>query len=320
MRILSGIQPSGDLHIGNYFGALKQHVEMQDQGEGFYFIATYHALTTLQDAPRLRALTFDVAASYLALGLDPNRAVLFRQTDVPEVTELCWILSTVTGTGLLERGTSYKDKVARGIESNAGLFLYPVLQAADILIYDSDQVPVGRDQIQHIEFCRDMAGYLNGTYGEGLLKQPTARLSPTPIVPGIDGQKMSKSYGNVLPIFEGGKALRKRVMNIVTDSKGLDDPKDPETCNVFALYRLFADATEQAEMAARYRAGGYGYGHAKQALFDKMDAYFAEARERKATLVAHPSDVEDVLVEGGRRARAVAAATMDRVRHAVGLR
>src|SRR5579871_3210943 len=266
--ILSGVQPSGKLHLGNYFGAIKNHIALQDQGRCIYFIADYHALTTIADlqpdaakrGATLRENVVDVALSYLALGLDPAKTIFYRQSDVPEVTELTWILATVTGMGLLERAHSYKDKIARGLTPNAGLFVYPVLMAADILIYRSHLVPVGKDQVQHLEMTRDMAGYFNQTFGREIFPAPRELLSEAPLVPGTDGQKMSKSYGNTIDIFAEGKPLKQSVMGIKTDSSTVEDPKDPTKCNVFALYSLFANQTERDEMAAKYRAGGMGYG------------------------------------------------------------
>lgn len=315
-RHLSGIQPSGLLHLGNYFGAIRAHVQSQD--DGFYFIANYHALTTVQDAAALRAATFDVAATYLACGLEPERAVLYRQSDVPEVCELMWLLLTVTGAGLLEKGVSFKDKKARGLPASAGLLTYPVLQAADILAVDAAVVPVGADQVQHIEFARDMAQSFNHLYGE-VFVLPTFRLGTPVLVPGIDGQKMSKSYDNHIPIFATGKALRKRVMSIVTEPVELEAPKDPDRCTVFALYKLMASPEEAEAMARAYRAGGYGFGHAKQALYERIEEYFAPMRERRARLEAHPEEVERVLALGAERARAVVRATTARARRAVGL-
>ena len=318
-RFLSGIQPSGELHLGNYFGAMLQHLANQEAGNSFYFIANYHALTTIQDTDVLRRSTFDVAASYLAMGLDPARATLFRQSDVPEVTELTWLLLTVTPMGLLERAVSYKDKVARGLPASAGLFTYPALMAADILAYDSNVVPVGADQVQHIEIARDMAGAFNRTFDREVFVLPEARLNAARIVPGVDGQKMSKSYGNGIPMFLSGKALRKRVMSIVTDSTPVEDPKDPERCTVFQLYALFADDAERAALAARYRDGGMGYGEAKQALLAKIEERFADGRARRAELDADPSYVEDVLHAGAAQARAAARVTLDRARAACGV-
>jgi tryptophanyl-tRNA synthetase len=317
-RILSGVQPTGKLHLGNYFGAIKQHIELQTEAECFYFIADYHALTTIREPKALRQNVHDVALDYLALGLDPDRAVYFRQSDVPEVTELTWILGTVTNMGLLERAVSYKEKVEKGIEASAGLFTYPLLMASDILIYRSHAVPVGRDQVQHIEMTADMAGRFNRAYGN-VFPIPEARLDKESKVIGVDGQKMSKSYGNTIEIFAEGKALRKTIMSIVTDSTPVADPKDPEKCNVYALYCLFADDQERIALAARYRAGGMGYGEAKQALFDKMEAFFAPARERRKQLAQDPSSVEEILRRGAQRARAEAQKTMALVREAVGM-
>lgn len=318
-RVLSGVQPSGRLHLGNYFGAMSQHIAGQDEFDTFIFIANYHALNTIQDAGQLRQLTLDVALDYLALGLDPNKACLYRQSDVPEVTELTWILSTVTGKGLLERAVSYKDKVAKGQSASMGLFCYPVLQAADILIVDGDLVPVGKDQVQHIEMTADMAGYFNGVYGADLLKQPAAKLNEAALVPGIDGDKMSKSYGNSIDIFDTPKSAKKRIMSIKTDSTPVEDPKNPDTCNVFALLKLFTAPEETAEWATRYRAGGMGYGDAKKRVAELFEERFGPAREKREQLVKDPACVEDVLTEGGRRARAEAEKVMHRVRDACGI-
>ncbi|MCY1062945.1 tryptophan--tRNA ligase [Nannocystis sp. SCPEA4] len=328
-RVLSGIQPSGALHIGNYFGAIVQHIALQDRypGQAYYFIADYHALTTLRDPARLRENVFDAAVTYLSLGLDPARSLLFRQSDIPEVHELAWLLACVTGMGLMERSTSYKDKIAQGIKPSAGLFNYPLLMAADILIYDGTLVPVGKDQLQHVEFAQDMATYLNEAYaGDGppLLVRPEAILGTAPIVPGSDGRKMSKSYGNLIPLFESGKKLRKLVGQIVTDSTPLGQPLHPDTCNVYGLLKLFADEAEQAQIAGWYRAGArdgqpFGYGHAKMLLADKIDAHFAPARARREHLLQHPDEVEAVLRDSAARARPLARATIDRCRRAVGL-
>jgi tryptophanyl-tRNA synthetase len=317
-RILSGVQPSGRLHLGNYFGAIKQHIALQDEAECFYFIADYHALTTVQDARAMRENVREVALAYLALGLDPQKATFFRQSDVPEVTELTWILSTVTNMGLLERAVSYKEKVDKGIEASVGLFIYPILMASDILIYRSHVVPVGKDQVQHIEMTADMAGRFNRAYGE-VFPIPTYRLDKESKVPGIDGQKMSKSYGNTIEIFAEGKLLRKTVMSIVTDSSTVADPKDPDRCTVFALYSMFASQQEKAALAARYRAGGMGYGEAKQLLYEKIEAYFAPARERRKQLAADPGYVENILRKGAERARAEAQQTMALIRQATGI-
>ncbi|HMP01548.1 MAG TPA: tryptophan--tRNA ligase [Gemmatales bacterium] len=319
-RILSGVQPSGKLHLGNYFGAIQQHIALQDEGDCFYFIADYHALTSLRDPAQVRANVLDVALDYLALGLDPRRATFFRQSDVPEVTELAWILACVTGMGLLEKGHSYKDKLARGLVPSVGLFTYPVLMAADILIYRSHLVPVGQDQVQHIEMTRDMAGSLHAQYGVTIFPLPEYRLDRAAVVPGIDGKKMSKSYGNTIDIFAEGKPLKKTVMSIVTDSTPLEAPKDPENCNVFKLYQLMATPAEQEELAARYRAGNFGYGTAKTLLLEKIDTRFAPARARRKELAADLSAVERVLAEGAARARKEAQATLELVRRTVGLR
>lgn len=318
-RVLSGVQSSGKLHLGNYFGAMKQHIDGQGAHESFIFIANYHALTSVQNAELMRQLTLDVALDYLALGLDPNRATLFRQSDVPEVCELMWILSTVTGKGLLERAVSYKDKVAKGLSASMGLFSYPILQAADILIYRSHLVPVGKDQVQHIEMTADMAGYFHGTYGCEVFVIPQAKLNESAIVPGVDGEKMSKSYGNTIDLFEDPKSAKKKIMGIKTDSTPVDQPKNPDTCNVFALLRLLASPDETSEWAQRYRAGGMGYGDAKKRLAELFEEKFGPARERRAKLAADPSYAEEVLRQGGRRARAVAQGVMEDVRRACGI-
>jgi tryptophanyl-tRNA synthetase len=318
-RILSGVQPSGKLHLGNYFGAVKQHIALQDEGLCFYFIADYHALTTIQDPALLRDNTRDVALDYLALGLDPDKAIFFRQSDVPEVTELAWILSTVTNMGLLERAVSYKEKIDKGIEASVGLFAYPVLMAADILIYRSHLVPVGKDQVQHIEMTQDMAGKFNRAFAE-VFPIPNFRLDKESKVPGTDGQKMSKSYGNTIEIFAEGKPLQKTVMSIKTDSTPLGSPLEPGTCNVFALYSLFASDAEKADLATKYRSGAIGYGEAKKLLLDKIDAHFGPARERRKQLAQNASVVEDMMRKGAQRARAEAHQTMTLVREAVGMK
>ncbi len=319
MRVLSGIQSSGKLHLGNYLGAMKQHIELQDEHECFFFIANYHSLTTVQDPKLLRNYTLDVALDYLALGLDPKKVSLFRQSDVPEVTELAWILATVTGKGLLERATSYKDKVARDIPASMGLFSYPLLMAADILIYRSDLVPVGKDQVQHIEMTQDMAVHFNTTFGRQVLKRPEPKLNEALIVPGIDGQKMSKSYGNAINLFDSPADTRKRIMGIKTDSTPVADPKDPETCNVFALYRLTASPDEVASLRKRYAGGGMGYGEAKTLLAEVVERILGPARQRRLELAADSDYVEDVLITAGRRARAVAQELMEEVRDACGI-
>ena len=319
MRVLSGIQPSGQLHLGNYLGAMKQHIELQEEHDCFFFIANYHSLTTIQDAALLADYTREVAIGYLAVGLDPNKANLFRQTDVPEVTELAWILSTVTGKGLLERATSYKDKIAKGIAPSMGLFCYPILMAADILIYRSDIVPVGKDQTQHVEMAQDMAGYFNNMVGREILKRPEAKLNEALVVPGVDGQKMSKSYGNAIDLFSTPKAMRKRIMSIKTDSTPVEAPKNPDACNVFALYKLMAPPDEIAGLDEAYRKGGMGYGEAKKRLADVVERVLAPAWERREKLLAAPDHVEDVLRTCANRARAVAVKVMADVREACGL-
>lgn len=319
MRILTGIQPSGKLHIGNYFGAMRSMLDRQAEGDMFWFIANYHALTTVHDPDALRRMTWDVALDYLACGLDPAKTVFYRQSDVPEVQELAWLLSIVTPMGLLERCHSYKDKMAKGFAASHGLFAYPVLMAADILIMQSDLVPVGKDQKQHLEVTRDIAIKFNNLFGE-TFKIPDAAISEdVAVVPGTDGQKMSKSYGNTIDLFGDPKATKKRIMSIVTDSTPLEDPKDPEKCNVFALYRLFATPEQTADLAARYRAGGLGYGTAKKELAALYEERFAPLREKRADLAARPDDVEDILRDGASRARAVAQKTLHAARRAVGL-
>jgi tryptophanyl-tRNA synthetase len=331
MRILSGIQPSGALHIGNYFGMMRPAIELQKEGETFYFIAEYHALTSLRDPKQLRENSRCVALDFLACGLDPECGALFRQTDVPQVTELAWILSTVAPMGLLERAHSYKDKLARGIAPTVGLFGYPILMAADILIYDSDIVPVGKDQKQHIEITRDLAVKFNETYGSELsaaslrpdgriLKLPEPRIkAETAVVPGIDGQKMSKSYGNNIDIFGDEKETRKQVMSIVTDSAPVEAPKDPSTSTIFQLISLISSKEEIAEMRERFEKGGTGYGELKKQLFEKLWEYFAPMRRRRAELLADQSYIDNILAHGAERANEVADQVMQRVRSAVGL-
>lgn len=320
MRVLSGIQPTGRFHWGNYFGAIRQYVALQGNEQSFYFIADLHALTTVRDAGQLAQNTLDAALDLLAVGLDPAKATLFRQSDVPEVTELTWLLMTLTQMHLLEKCHAYKDKKEKGIAADAGLFTYPVLMAADILLYDSDVVPVGLDQVQHLEVTRDIAQRFNVIYGGEFLHLPNARvLDSTAKVPGTDGEKMSKSYGNTIEIFEDGKKLRKKIMSIKTDSTPVEEPKNPDTCAVFTLYRLFADEASQQTLADRYRAGGMGYGEAKQQLFEAALAYFAEARERRAWWEARPDDLRDVLIQGATRARAKGQEVLARCRDACGL-
>ena len=320
--VVSGIQSSGALHIGNYFGAIRQHIAMQGRQESYYFIVNYHAMTTMRDADTLRRHTLDAALTYLALGLDPDKANLFLQSDVPQLQELTWIFFCLTPVSQLEKGVSYKDKVAQGLSANAGLLCYPVLQASDILIYGGTLVPVGADQKQHLEITRDIAQRFNAAYP----CDPPIFPVPEPfivdevaIVPGIDGRKMSKSYGNTIGIFDDGKRLRRRIRSIVTDSTPLEAPKNPDTDNVFALLKLFADPVALAEIRAAYLAGGYGYGHAKQELEQLVLDYFAQARERRRELEKRPDYVWDVLRQGALAARARASDCMERVREATGL-
>jgi tryptophanyl-tRNA synthetase len=319
MRILSGIQPSGVVHIGNYFGMMRPAIALQAEGEAFYFIADYHALTSLKDPVALRENSRRAALDFLACGLDPERAALFLQSDVPQVTELAWILSTVTPMGLLERATSYKDKIARGMTASAGLFTYPVLMAADILIYDSDVVPVGKDQKQHIEITRDLAGKMNETFGE-IFKLPEPRIqSAAAVVPGIDGQKMSKSYGNTIDIFGEEKETRKRVMSIVTDSSPVESPKDPDSSTIFQLYSLFATKEETAVMREAFQRGGTGFGDFKKQLFAKLWDYFEPMRKRRTEILAETGYIDAVLERGAQRANEEAVKVMARVRAAIGL-
>ena len=320
MRILSGIQPSGALHLGNYFGMMRPALELQEKGEAFYFIADYHSMTSLFDAAQRRRNTLDVALDFLACGLDPERTVFFRQSDVPEVTELAWLLSTVTPMGLLERAHSYKDKTAKGIAASHGLFAYPVLMAADILIYDSNVVPVGRDQKQHVEMTRDIAIKFNEQYGQTfVIPEPQIR-EEVAVVPGTDGQKMSKSYGNTIEIFGDEKATRKKIMGIVMDSRTPAEPKPDADKNVaLQLLKLVAPAAVATEFEGRLRAGGLGYGDLKKALYEHYWNYFADARQRRAELVTNLDYVNQVLAGGAQKARAQAQKVLHRAKVASGL-
>lgn len=320
MRILSGIQPSGKLHIGNYFGMMKAAIQLQHEGDAYYFIADYHSLNSVQNAKVLRENVRDVAVDFLACGLDPAKCVFFRQSDVPEHCELSWILSTVTPMGLLERCHSYKDKVARGIAASHGLFAYPVLMAADILIYESDVVPVGRDQKQHVEVTRDIAIKMNETFGEGLFKLPQPRIQEaTAVIPGLDGQKMSKSYDNTIQLFEEPSKLKKKIMGIKTDSTPVEAPKPTEDSSILALYKLVASESDYAAMVTDHERGGVGYGDFKKRLLQGVADYFAPFREKRAEIVADPKYVDRVLAEGAEKACLVARKTLARVREAVGL-
>jgi len=320
MRILSGIQPSGTLHLGNYFGMMRPAIELQDEGEAFYFIADYHSMTSLFDAAERRKNTLDVALDFLACGLDPKKSVFFRQSDVPEVTELAWLLSTLTPMSLLEKCHSYKDKLAKGIAPMHGLFAYPVLMAADILIYDSNVVPVGQDQKQHVEVTRDIAAKFNETYGPTfVIPEPRIRESVAK-VPGTDGEKMSKSYGNTIEIFGEEKALRKKVMGILTDTRAPAEPKPDADKNLaIQLLRLVAPADVAADLANRLRAGGLGYGDLKKALFEQYWNYFAAARQRRAELAANLDHVNQVLADGATKARTLARTVLKRARKNSGL-
>ncbi len=319
MRVLSGIQPTGRFHWGNYFGAIRQYIDLQHNNEGYYFIADLHALTTVRDPAVLRANVRDAALDLLALGLDPTRATLFVQSEVPEVSELCWILMTGTPIGLLERCHAYKDKKSRGITADAGLFTYPVLMAADILAYDSNCVPVGEDQVQHIEVCRDLARSFNAHYGEVFVMPEARVMKEAARVPGTDGEKMSKSYDNTIGIFEDPKAVRKKVMRIATDSRPMEQPKDPETDNLFALLKLVGTRADIEEVASIYHRGNFGYGDIKKRVADAADKYFADARARRLDFEANPEKVDLVLREGAARARDVASKVLSRVKKACGL-
>jgi tryptophanyl-tRNA synthetase len=320
MRILTGLQPSGKLHIGNYFGAIEPAVRLQDMGEAFYFIADYHAMTSSHDPAALREHVRELAVDFIACGLDPARAVFFRQSAVPEVNELAWILSTVCPMGLLNKCHSYKDKIAQGISPSHGLFAYPVLMAADILLYDANQVPVGKDQKQHLEVARDLAVKLNETYGDGtvILPDPIIR-EDTAVVTGLDGRKMSKSYGNTLPIFGDEKELRKLVMRIKTDSTPVEDPKPTRDSVILALHKLFANESEHSSLIAAFEQGGTGYGDLKKRLADAYWNYFEPMRKRREEILADRNYVDQVLADGAARARSEATKVLDRVRRAVGL-
>lgn len=322
MRILSGIQPSGALHIGNYLGAIQQYIALQHGNEAFYFVADYHALTSVREADRLRGYVKDVLLDLLALGLEPEKATLFVQSDVPETIELAWLLTSVTPMGWLEKCVSYKDKIAQGIPAEHGLFAYPVLQAADILLYDADVVPVGQDQKQHLEITRDIAERFNHVYGknEPVFKLPKPQILPTvAVVPGLDGRKMSKSYGNTIEIFDDPKAIEKKCKRIVTDSTPMEEPKNPETCPVFNLLKLFADEAETAQWDARYRSGGMGYGEVKKRLAEVINTRFAPAREKRAEWAADPVKLEEVRRNSAERARKTARIVLERARAACGL-
>jgi len=319
LRILSGIQPSGTIHIGNYFGMIKKMIESQDQGDLFAFIASYHAMTSVKDKEVLEKNIFEAAVNFLALGMDPEKSTFWVQSDVPEVLELYWILSNHTPMGLLERAHSFKDKTARGIAANHSLFSYPVLMAADILLFDSNIVPVGKDQIQHLEMTRDIANTFNNAYGE-ILIMPEAKVDENvATVPGTDGAKMSKSYGNTIDMFGTKKGIKKQVMKIVTDSKELDEPKEWENCNIYKLCELFMNKEELKELQVRYVTPGEGYGHFKLSLLDKINEHFAPYVQKREYLLNNPDEVKDILAYGAKKARVVASEKLKQIRDAVGL-
>jgi tryptophanyl-tRNA synthetase len=319
MRVLSGIKPTGSIHWGNYFGAIRQYIALQDNDQAFYFIANLHALNTVRDGDKLRAWTLEMAIDLLALGLDPSQATLFVQSDVPEVSELCWLLMTGAPMGLLERCHAYKDRKAKGLSADAGVFTYPVLMSADILAYDSDVVPVGHDQVQHIEVCRDLAGSFNHQFGEVFVMPKEQVLDSSARVPGTDGQKMSKSYNNTLAVFEDAKAQRKQIMRIVTDSRPMDQPKEPAGDVLFDLFSLVASEADREAMIALYRCGGFGYGEVKKALADAAEKFWAEPRARRAELAAKPDRVREILVAGAAKARNKAAEVLKRAQDACGI-
>lgn len=319
MRVLSGIQPTGRFHWGNYFGAIRQYIDLQHDNDGYYFIADLHALNTVRDPNVLRQYVWDASVDLLALGLDPTKATLFVQSEVPEVSQLCWLLMTGTPMGLLERCHAFKDKKAKGLSASTGLFTYPVLMAADILAYDANCVPVGEDQVQHIEVCRDLARSFNAHYGEVFVMPEAKVVDDAARVPGIDGEKMSKSYNNTLPIFEDPKDQRKKIMRISTDSRPMEQPKDPRGDHLFDLLKLVAQPSEVEEVAAIYRRGGFGYGDIKKRLADAAENYFAEARTRRSELEASPEKVRQVLAEGAEAARIVARKVLARVQSACGV-
>lgn len=320
MRVLSGIQPTGRFHWGNYFGAIKQYIDLQDAHDGYYFIADLHALTTVREPEVLRGYVRDAALDLLALGLNPERATLFVQSDIPEVSQLCWLLMTGAPLGLLERCHAYKDKTSKGMKADVGLFTYPILMAADILAYDSNWVPVGEDQVQHIEVCRDLARSFNAHYGE-VFTMPEAKIVPGAAkVPGTDGEKMSKSYDNTLALFGDPKELRKKIMRISTDSRPMEDSKDPQTDHLFLLYQLFATQEQIEEVKAIYLRGGFGYGDIKKRLADAADVYLEPSRQRRAALENDPQRVDEILQKGAAKARQIASAVLERAERACGLK
>ncbi len=320
MKVLSGIQPSGQLHIGNYFGMMQQMISQMEQSELYVFIVDLHALTSVHDRERLATGTLEAAADFLALGLDPEKCIFWVQSDVPEVCELTWVLSTLAPMGLIERCHSYKDKVAKGIMPSHGLFSYPVLMAADILLYQADRVPVGKDQKQHLEVARDLAQKFNNEFGETFVVPEPAISEITATVPGLDGQKMSKSYGNTIPIFMEGKQLKKRVMAIETDATPVEEPKNPDTCNLFQMMKLFATPDRLEEVRSLYVNGGAAYGYIKLELLDLLNEKFADARKKKTEFLADPAELRSILAQGALKAREKATITLDMVRERVGLK
>ena len=319
-RILSGIQPSGVPHIGNFFGMMRQALELQEKGDAYLFIADLHSLTVNPKPQELRERIDHLALDFLACGLDPEKTAFFRQSDINGICELTWILNCITNMGLLERAHSYKDKIAKGFVPNNGLFSYPVLMASDILIYKADSVPVGKDQKQHLEITRDLAIRFNQMYGDIFVIPEPIIPETVAVVPGIDGQKMSKSYNNTIELFGNEKQIRKKIMSIPTDSTPMEDPKDPDKCNIYKLYCLFADEIQKEELAAKYRGGNFGYGHAKQALFEAYMDFFAPMRKRREELEKDPGYIQSILKKGAEKANAIASETLEEVRKAVGLR
>ena len=317
-RVLSGIQPSGYLHLGNYFGMMSKMIDYQAKNDLFCFIADYHALTANPSPKILSSNTFNAVCDFLALGLSPDRTTFWVQSDVPEVTELSWILSSYTGVGLMDRSTTYKDKISKGLKPNMGLYSYPILMAADILLYNSNLVPVGKDQKQHIEMARDIANKFNANYGEVFILPEPDIVKETQLIPGIDGQKMSKSYNNTIPIFGKDKEIRKKIMSIITDNASLSDPKDKDT-PLFHLYCLFADKSEKQMLSEKYDAPGLRYGDVKLELFEKIMDYFAPYRKERAILQSKPDDIKDILSLGAKKAKSIALEVLDKVRSTVGL-
>ena len=318
MRVLSGIQPSGTLHLGNYFGMMSRMVRYQSENDLFCFIANYHAQTTIPTAQTLSENTFNATCDFLALGIDPEISTFWVQSDVPQVTELMWILSSLTSVGSLDRATSYKDKIAQGIKPNAGLYSYPILMAADILLFDAELVPVGRDQKQHLEMTRDIAMRFNNSFGQTLIIPEPDIEKETQLIPGVDGKKMSKSYDNTIPLFDSEKSIRKRIMSIITDTADIDEPKDKDT-PLFQLYSLFLDKKDQSKLSVRYDGKGLRYGDVKIELFQKVMDHFQPFREKRASLISRPKEVRDILRLGAKKANIVAEEVLDRVKSSVGM-